>query len=411
MAGLRGESSEAIDRGGGPGVGASTPGASGAITISEPRYCRRCSYDLRLLPAGACPECGRAFDPKDRKSFRSRPRMAAGWRRVFQLMMLLAGLTTIASAALETWRWMRIKSHSVEVAAADALKARGAVVLWKTTENPTWLEARLGLQQCLNHVWIVEFRWASGMAVRAEDLQQLQAFDRLERLLLFRLKLEKGALLQVRCARTLKLLSLDEAHWPEKSSELLDLSELTQLEELSMQGTLIDDSSIKGLAGLSQMRILNLWNTHVGDGTALEISKLPSLERLNLIRTHISNAGVARLASLGRLKSLALSNNKSLDDTGLQHLGALTSLERLDIHSTGAGNDTIWAIRLLPNLHELDLTETRVTDACVEDLETMPSLNHLTIMLKENHRAGLSKEALDDLVSEVPTLKLLPRYP
>jgi len=41
-----------------------------AVNAQGVRYCKQCSYDLRALPAGICPECGRAFDPDDRHTFK-----------------------------------------------------------------------------------------------------------------------------------------------------------------------------------------------------------------------------------------------------------------------------------------------------------------------------------------------------
>jgi hypothetical protein len=44
-------------------------------------YCRHCGYDLRAQPAPhRCPECGREFDPANRKTFRPRPPRGALWR-------------------------------------------------------------------------------------------------------------------------------------------------------------------------------------------------------------------------------------------------------------------------------------------------------------------------------------------
>jgi len=40
-------------------------GESGAMMS-----CMGCGYDLRSLPKGRCPECGRAFDPADAKTYR-----------------------------------------------------------------------------------------------------------------------------------------------------------------------------------------------------------------------------------------------------------------------------------------------------------------------------------------------------
>src|SRR5262245_60167127 len=36
-------------------------------------HCFGCGYELRGLPAGACPECGRAFNPSDPQTFGDAP--------------------------------------------------------------------------------------------------------------------------------------------------------------------------------------------------------------------------------------------------------------------------------------------------------------------------------------------------
>lgn len=56
-------------------------------------HCRDCEYDLSGLPAGACPECGRAFDPADPSSFLTRP--GAATPALWWLIGILAVLGTV----------------------------------------------------------------------------------------------------------------------------------------------------------------------------------------------------------------------------------------------------------------------------------------------------------------------------
>lgn len=48
--------------------------------IPEDAHCLGCSYSLRGLPEHVCPECGRAFDPKDPSTYR-RGTWVPYWRR------------------------------------------------------------------------------------------------------------------------------------------------------------------------------------------------------------------------------------------------------------------------------------------------------------------------------------------
>ena len=57
-------------------------------TVTEPTmYCRACSYVLDGLTEHRCPECGRAFDPELRRTYRMRPKRRRRW-----LILLLVAL-------------------------------------------------------------------------------------------------------------------------------------------------------------------------------------------------------------------------------------------------------------------------------------------------------------------------------
>ena len=48
----------------------------GSVPSTATMYCRKCGYALVGLSENRCPECGRGFDPGDRKTFARSPR---GW--------------------------------------------------------------------------------------------------------------------------------------------------------------------------------------------------------------------------------------------------------------------------------------------------------------------------------------------
>ena len=64
-------------------------------TIELEIRCLSCGYQLRGLSQSVCPECGRAFDPSDPKTFESRPpewRRRRRFRRAIALVVVVLAL-------------------------------------------------------------------------------------------------------------------------------------------------------------------------------------------------------------------------------------------------------------------------------------------------------------------------------
>ncbi len=64
---------------------------------SDNGFCLFCGYALRGLPSGICPECGRAFDPRNPKTFDHAARKTLRRRRVrLAVLLCAAGLVLYA---------------------------------------------------------------------------------------------------------------------------------------------------------------------------------------------------------------------------------------------------------------------------------------------------------------------------
>jgi hypothetical protein len=78
--------------------------------------CLQCEYDLRGLPAGSCPECGSAFDPRDPSSFwsanspgarlaKSIPPLVVITSAMVPVLHVLAGHLALVVARLSLGHW------------------------------------------------------------------------------------------------------------------------------------------------------------------------------------------------------------------------------------------------------------------------------------------------------------------
>lgn len=102
-------------------------------------FCRHCGYNLHGLPENRCAECGRTFDPNNRKSYSTHsgsPSRRRWARRIvvsFIAIILLAG----AGAFSLWWPWHH------DGAAIRMVRRCGGYVDTKTV-GPKWLQSMFG---------------------------------------------------------------------------------------------------------------------------------------------------------------------------------------------------------------------------------------------------------------------------
>lgn len=73
-----------------------------AIAATPRMFCKGCGYALAGLESRLCPECGRGFDPANRRTFARKPPRGWVWRwmrRATALLFLLM-LTAFASVSM-----------------------------------------------------------------------------------------------------------------------------------------------------------------------------------------------------------------------------------------------------------------------------------------------------------------------
>ena len=152
------------------------------------------------------------------------------------------------------------------------------------------------------------------------------------------------------------------------------------LNSLLLQDFVISSESGKHLAALEKLNSLEIFRCQ-GFGTdgvlALKGLKLNRLTLRDL--PNVGDPALAVLADLPALKRLYIHEIASLSDEGLKNLGQAKSLELLDIWSVPKMSDaTIDVVVQLPNLKELSIRETGVSEAALEKILAMPKLQTLT---------------------------------
>jgi Leucine-rich repeat (LRR) protein len=162
----------------------------------------------------------------------------------------------------------------------------------------------------------------------------------------------------------------------------------------------VTDAGLANLTGLSQLKFIQLEGTPTTDAGLAHLADLPSLRVLFLGRTAVSDAGMQHVGKLTGLLFLHLSGTK-VTDRGLEHLAGLVNLVGLTLPDSTVGDDGLRCLE--------DLTELRVlgwdgmTDAGLRHLLKLENLEWLTLRFT---RPGSTTAGLEHL-AKLPRLKML----
>lgn len=226
------------------------------------------------------------------------------------------------------------------------------------------------------------------------------------------------------------------------------LAGMKDLTELSLRDTLVSDTGLKHLAGLTNLTSLDLYGANLTDEGVHNLANLKKLEKLNLLGAAVTDAGLDVIAGLPALRELNLYRSQ-ITNAGLAKLQKLKNLHSLDLRytrvSSGAVSDfkralpscdvefqdaapqsakaelrtsrptaatekavAEWVMKLggkatirEGSVREVDLSRTPVSDAQVEHLHALKSLEALSLEATEVGDLGAAA------IAALPSLKTL----
>lgn len=152
---------------------------------------------------------------------------------------------------------------------------------------------------------------------------------------------------------------------------------------LSMCNSILDASP---LGQLQQLQVLDLgWCREIGDDATCAISQLHQLQELELSGTMVGDEGLARLARLANISVLSLGGCR-FSDAGaadaFQSARFAGTLQKLDLaRCSGVGDETLNSLSAggFDSLCELDVSFTNARDLGVQSLKRIQTLQSLDL--------------------------------
>jgi internalin A len=131
-------------------------------------------------------------------------------------------------------------------------------------------------------------------------------------------------------------------------------------------GLMLTDVNIESIAALTQLETLNMGGAIVSDVGIKLITDLVNLQTLDLSRMEITSQGLEPVAKLPKLRKLNLWQSARIDDKAAAHLLAMKSLEEVDLGDTGISDATLDQLEGMKRLKVLLVSGTNVTPERVE---------------------------------------------
>ena len=182
--------------------------------------------------------------------------------------------------------------------------------------------------------------------------------------------------------------------------DLLQLSTDHDVAFVYLEGPEIDDEIMPVLRRFPNLRIVQLEGTTVTDIALIEVAGISQLNHVSLSESpEITDEGIALL---GRLPKLRHARLEGLLISGA-NLGQLSHLEILDLdYCPRLGSTVLQELCEIPNLRNLSLYDSHITNACFQDIKGTPNLEELDLS-----KTRITDGSLTTLVEKFPGIKIL----
>jgi Leucine-rich repeat (LRR) protein len=181
--------------------------------------------------------------------------------------------------------------------------------------------------------------------------------------------------------------------------ELAVVAGLPKLYNLQMGARGITEAGLARLAESKSLACIGLADTSIADLRPLS-PRLHAISTLWMENSQLTDAGIEPLSRKIRLTDLTISGSK-MTDAGLDHVASLTSLWRLRLDRSAITDAGLARLKSLKSLETLSLTETKLTDSSVETLAGFQSLKSLNL-----DRSGISPASIERLKQALPKARI-----
>lgn len=204
-------------------------------------FCRQCEYALDGLETFRCPECGRTFDPDQRRSYRRSPRQwqfRMAVRAVLRTALRITGFACLALliAGLITGGWLYRRYSSERAVIAGLETCVDGCAVGRKPSGPAWLRRWTAFR---SHPWMktVTLVHVTGGSLPDDVLADLRRLPDLIHV-------------------DFEFVGLDDG-------DLVHLAALRNLKTLAISGPQVTDKGLRHLQGMTNLRRLHLTGTSV----------------------------------------------------------------------------------------------------------------------------------------------------